>query len=135
MKSVITAMLLWIGANTNYNVDLPDPKIVYMSQVELEQTYSASDKIFGDLKAFYDTDTNTIYLNEKFNIHDAWDKGILFHELIHYVQDQNNAKVRCFKEYEQEAYPLQKKYLLEMHGLNWNYDELWYKLISNCTPY
>ena len=133
MKSVITAMLLWIGANTSYNVDLPHPEIVILSQSQLERQYDDS-KVYGELHGFYNAKNHTIYLPDTFNIHDAWQKGVLLHELIHYVQDQNNLAVKCYKEYEQEAYPLQKKYLLEMHGLNWKYDEMWYKLISTCNP-
>jgi hypothetical protein len=134
MKSVIAAMLLWIGANTSYDVDLVSPHIELLPKAELEQKYS-EQKIYGELHGFYSAETNTIYLPDTFNIHDAWQKGVLLHELIHYVQDKNNLKVQCYKEYEREAYPLQQKYLLEMHGLNWNYDEMWYKLISTCTPY
>jgi len=131
MKSVIAAMLLWIGANTNYNVDIPHPQVLLLPQSELEHKYSTRS-IYGELHGFYSERDNTIYLPESFNIYDAWKKGVLFHELVHYVQDMNDVQVKCTAEYEKEAYPLQKQYLWEVHGLNWKYDELWHKLISNC---
>ena len=134
MKSIIAAMLLFIGANTNYNVKLEHPVINFLPQDELERVYSQGRGMKGsELHAFYDTQKDTIYLPDTFNMHDAWHKGILIHELLHYVQDQNNAKFACKAAMEAEAWPLQKKYLWEMHGLDWQYDELWYRLISTCN--
>jgi hypothetical protein len=137
MKSVIAAMLLYIGANTNYNADLPHPVIRQLPQQQLEMIYSHGRGMQGsELHAFYDTKHDIIYLPDTFNIHDVWQKGVLIHELLHYVQDQNQAKFECSAKMEAEAWPLQQKYLLEMHGVNWKYDELWFKMISECirTP-
>jgi hypothetical protein len=132
VKEILTAMLLWIGANTGYNVDLSHPQIQSVTQTELEELYSQGGGNASELHAFYDTVYDTIYLPDTFNIHDAWHKGVLMHELLHYVQDQNQTKFECTAEMEQDVWPLQQKYLLEVHGLTWNYDELWYKLTSNC---
>lgn len=130
-------MLLWIGANTGYNVDLPHPAIVQLDQDALEYAYTQGRGLGKGthLHGFYDQTTDTIYLPKDFNPHNAWHQGILLHELIHYVQDLNRVKVDCNAELEQDAWPLQKKYLLEMHGVEWNYDELWFKLISSCSTY
>ena len=133
MKSVIAFMLLWIGANTDYNVDLPHPEVVMLTQTQLEQKYGHNTGPGGGkIKGFYSTKHDTIYITDNFDIHDPWKKSVLFHELFHYVQDQNGFKGACVQEWERDVYPLQKKYLLEVHGLNWEYDELWYKLISTC---
>lgn len=137
MKEIITAMLLFIGANTSYNVDLPDPVIKLVPQEKMEMIYTHGKGLQGStLHAFYDTKHDIIYLPDTFNIHDPWEKGVLIHELLHYVQDQNQAKFECSSKMEAEAWPLQKKYLLEIHGINWKYDELWFKMISECirTP-
>ena len=93
--------------------------------------------IRDSLHAFYDPKTDTIYLNKYFNIHDPFQKGVLLHELIHYVQDSNDVigpgkPFECMRALEEEAYPLQQKYLLEVHGIAWDYDELWVKLLSSC---
>lgn len=137
MKSVIAAMLLWIGANTNYNVNLSHPDIQFLPQQQLEMIYSHGRGMNGsELHAFYDTKEDVIYLPDTFNIHSAWHKGVLLHELLHYVQDQNDAKFPCNAKMEAEAWPLQKQYLLEMHGVTWDYDVMWFKMISECSkPY
>ena len=136
MKTLIAFLLIWIGTETNYNVDLPHPEIRLLSQVELERVYYGDNKNpTGQLHAFYDPEKNLIYLNENFNIHDAFDKGVLLHELLHYVQDMNGAvgtKFECIRETELEVYPLQKKYLLEVHGVVFDYDELFVKLSATC---
>ena len=127
-------MLLWIGANTGYNVDLPQPTVVKLEQDALEYAYTKGRGLNKgvELHGFYDARSNTIYLPKTFDEYNAWHKGILLHELVHYVQDMNRVKVACLAELERDAWPLQRKYLLEMHGVEWYYDELWFKLISNC---
>jgi len=133
MKSVIAFMLLWIGANTDYNVDLPHPEVVMLTQTQLEQKYGHNTGPGGGkIKGFYSTKHDTIYITDNFDIHDPWKKSVLFHELFHYVQDQNGFVGSCVQEWEKEVYPLQKKYLLEVHGLSWDYDPMWYKVISTC---
>ena len=133
MKSVIAFMLLWIGANTDYNVDLPHPEVVMLTQTQLEQKYGHNTGPGGGkIKGFYSTKHDTIYITDNFDIHDPWKKSVLFHELFHYVQDQNVFVGSCVQEWEKEVYPLQKKYLLEVHGLSWDYDPMWYKVISTC---
>ena len=44
----------------------------------------------------------------------------------------NNIKFECVAEMEKEVWPLQKKYLKEVHNFDWDYDELWYKTVSSC---
>lgn len=134
MKSVIAAMLLFIGANTDYNVELQHPTVKLLPIKQMEMIYSHGKGMNGsELHAFYDIKRDTIYLRDTFDIQDPWQKGILIHELLHYVQDQNNAKFPCSAKMEAEAWPIQRKYLLEVHGLKWDYDELWFKMISACS--
>ena len=91
MKELIAFLLLWIGAETNYNVNLETPRVVQLTQQELNTMYYTEDTHpSGHLHAFYDPKTDTIYLNKYFNIHDPFQKGVLLHELIHYVQDSND---------------------------------------------
>ena len=91
MKELIAFLLLWIGAETNYNVNLETPRVVQLTQQELNTMYYTEDAHpSGPLHAFYDPKTDTIYLNKYFNIHDPFQKGVLLHELIHYVQDSND---------------------------------------------
>tara|TARA_B100001057_G_C22841061_1_gene947119 strand:+ start:1191 stop:1619 length:429 start_codon:yes stop_codon:yes gene_type:complete len=138
MKELIAFLLLWIGAETNYNVNLDAPRIIQLTQQELNTLYYKEDQQpHGHLYAFYDPKTDTVFLNKDFDIHDPFQKSVLLHELIHYVQDNNDVvgpdkRFTCIRAMEEEAYPLQKKYMLEVHGVNWKYDELWVKLLSSC---
>jgi hypothetical protein len=133
MKSLIAAMLLWIGANTGYDVDLPHPVIKIVTQQELERIYSKGAGTENHLHGFYDRKEDIIYLPDTWKQYDPWSQGVLLHELVHYVQDQNQAKFQCTNEMEKESWPLQKQYLLEYHGYVWDYDELWFAVISNCS--
>ena len=55
MKTLIAFLLIWIGTETNYNVDLPHPEIRLLSQVELERVYYGDNKNpTGQLHALYD---------------------------------------------------------------------------------
>ena len=47
----------------------------------------------------------------------------------------NNVKFVCVAEMEKEVWPLQQKYLKEVHEFDWDYDKLWYKTISSCEEY
>ena len=122
-------MLLWIGANTGYNVDIPHPGIKLVSQTELEYIYTHGTSMDqgAKLHAFYDTVENIIYLPDTFDLYHVWNQGVLMHELLHYVQDQNQVKFQCPAEMEREVWPLQRKYLWEYHGVRWEYDEMWYR--------
>tara|TARA_E500000178_G_scaffold351482_1_gene412665 strand:+ start:2285 stop:2716 length:432 start_codon:yes stop_codon:yes gene_type:complete len=138
MKELIISLLLWIGAETNYNVDVAQPEIKMMSQTALEHKFYGHKKpANGTLHAFYDPKTDIIYLNENFDRFNAFHKGVLLHELLHYVIDLNDVvgkKFQCMRETELEVYPLQEKYLLEVHGVVFEYDELYVLLQSNCNP-
>ena len=39
MKELLMALMLWIGANTDYNVDLSLPEIIRMDKAPLEYQY------------------------------------------------------------------------------------------------
>ena len=114
MKELIAFLLLWIGAETNYNVNLDAPRIIQLTQQELNTLYYKEDQQpHGHLYAFYDPKTDTVFLNKDFDIHDPFHKGVLLHELIHYVQDNNDVvgpdkRFTCVRAMEEDAYPLQK---------------------------
>ena len=128
MKELIMALMLWIGSNTNYNIDCPVPQVERMDII-------MEEIIFPDYEGFYDYNKNIIYIREGLDIKDPWTQGVLLHEVIHYLQDMNNAQFKCTAEMEKDAWPLQKKYLKEVHNYIWNYDILWYLVISDCGQY
>ena len=136
MKELILALFLFISTETNYNTNnLEVPEIRFLPQNELDAQYTKESSPPGnELFAFYDLKRDIIYLRDTWDIHNPWSKSVLLHELIHYVQDKNNIAFECTAEMEQQAWPLQKKYLRQYHGVTWNYDELWHLLISTCPP-
>ena len=128
MKELIISLMLWIGTNTDYGVDFPVPRVERMGII-------MEEIIFPDYEGFYDYKKNIIYIRRELDLKDPWTQGVLLHEVIHYLQDMNNAQFECTAEMEKDAWPLQKKYLKEVHNYIWNFDILWYMVISDCGQY
>ena len=54
MKELLIALMLWIGANTNYNVNVPLPEIIRMDKAPLEYQYFQGDiPRDSDIHGFY----------------------------------------------------------------------------------
>ena len=133
MKELLVALMLWIGANTNYNVDLSLPEVIRMDRAPLEyQYFQGKVPKNSDIHGFYNLKDKKIYIREEYSIDHAWAQGLLLHELLHYVQDMNKEVFQCVAEMEKEAWPLQQKYLKEVHEFIWDYDRMWYMTISSC---
>ena len=133
MKEIIMALIIWIGANTNYNVDVPAPMFWFLTQDQLEQAYYGEENYEGTvLYGFYDITLNLIILPDTWDRTDPWDQSVLLHEIIHYLQDVNQIEYPCIEEMEKDTWPLQKQYLKEEHNFDWDYDKLWHLLISSC---
>ena len=90
MKEIITALILWISANTYYNTDHPLPNIVFLSQEEMNSMYyKDNDHEPNSLHGMYDKDNDLIILPDTWDGREPWDLGVLLHEMIHYYQDMN----------------------------------------------
>ena len=128
---------MWIGQTLpGYNVDLPHPTVIMLHPQELINQYHATSGAktnhIEELWAYYNTRNQTIYLRQDFRQYDPWHQSILLHELLHHVQYHNKVEFQCINQMEEEAWPLQKQYLKEFHNIDWNYDQLWYLMISTC---
>ena len=136
MKEIVAALLLWIGANTDYNIQVSHPTIIFMPQSQMEKIYYGEHEPIGTLYGFYNMKEDFIVLQDIWNKNSPWHMSVLLHELIHYVQDQNNIQFQCNAEMERESWPLQQKYLKEIHNFEWDYDGLWHMMVSTCPdPY
>ena len=69
MKELIAFLLLWIGAETNYNVNLDAPRIIQLTQQELNTLYYKEDQRRDGTSSNYqrpdpneDTNTPLIYV-------------------------------------------------------------------------
>ena len=119
MKEILTALMIWISANTYYNTDHPLPNVVFLPQEEMNK--------------MYDKEKDIIILPDTWDSRDAWSQGVLVHEMIHYYQDQNKMTYNCTQEMEKDAWPIQQFYLKKVHNYDWDYDQLWYIMISACS--
>jgi hypothetical protein len=133
MKEIITALLIWLGANSDFNVNMDIPVVMFLPQDQMEQRYFGDPENHGELHGFYDIEKNIIILPDTWDRRDPWDLSVLLHEMIHYVQDQNETEFNCTAEMEKDSWPLQQKYLLEIHDFEWDYDKLWYLMVSSCS--
>ena len=136
MKEILTALMIWLGANTPFNTNHDIPSILFVTQAQMEEMfYTGSNKMPNTLHGLYDKESDTIILSDQWDRRKSWDMAILLHEMVHYLQDQNNMKFRCTAEMEKDAWPIQQKYLKEKHDYVWDYDGLWYAVVSTCSDY
>ena len=133
MKEILIALMIWIGANTDYNTDVPLPVVEFKTQVEMEGLYYGERKREGDLYGFYNLKKNVIILPDTWDSARPFDLGLLVHEMIHYLQDVNEIQFQCVAEMEADAWPLQKQYLENVHEFHWEYNGLWHLMISQCS--
>ena len=134
MKEIITALMIWLGANSDFNVNMDIPTVIFLPQDQMEQQYYGGKKHSDiNLHAFYDTENDIIVLPDTWDRREPWDLSVLLHEIIHYVQDQNEVRFNCVQEMEVKTWPLQQKYLQQVHDVDWDYDLLWHHMVSHCT--
>jgi len=159
MKEIILAMMMWINTATGYSIpEIPD--INYLNTMELrsyafgcEQTPIPSHNIElcaakknWDLDrtnpiAIYDNENKTIIVNKKFDIETIHDKSVLFHELVHHMQFENDidSNVECVGDLEKEAYTLQDEWLQEKYSVSvWDtikMNRLFFMMITSCNDY
>ncbi len=135
MQEILTALMIWIGANTYFNTNHDVPQVIFLPQEQLNHMYYKDLPHDGNtLHGLYDKDTDTIYLPDTWDRRKPWDNGVLLHEILHYLQDMNKMQFNCTKEMERDVWPIQKNYLKKVHNFDWDYDELWYMVISTCDP-
>ena len=134
MKEILTALMIWLGANTLFDTNHDIPNVLFLSQTQMEQMfYKGTDKMPNTLHGLYDQESDTIILPDTWDRRKAWDLSVLLHEMVHYLQDQNDMDFNCTAEMERESWPIQQRYLKEQHDYAWDYDGLWYAVISTCN--
>ena len=134
MKEILTALMIWLGANTSLSTNFDTPRVIFLPQQQLEQMFYGDNEHLPDaLHGMYHKDQDNIYLPDTWDRRSAWDMGVLVHEMVHYLQDMNEMKFNCSQEMEKMAWPIQQKYLKQKHNYDWDYDKLWFTMISNCN--
>ena len=133
MKEILTALMIWIGANSTLDTNHDIPVVMFLTQEQMDHLYYGEHEHEMDsLHGLYDIEDDVIILRDTWDRRKPWDLGVLLHEMVHYLQDQNGIQFQCLAHMEREAWPLQQKYLSEVHGVEWDYDRLWHLVISSC---
>tara|TARA_B100000214_G_scaffold372866_1_gene351971 strand:- start:677 stop:1144 length:468 start_codon:yes stop_codon:yes gene_type:complete len=137
MKEILTALMIWLGANTPFQTNHELPKVVFLPIEQMEQMfYGDNDYEPDQLHGMYNKEMDTIYLPDDWDRRDPWDLAVLVHEMVHYLQDMNKMEFACSQEMEKMAWPIQQFYLKNVHDYDWEYDQLWFLVVSNCSdPY
>ncbi|MCG8379548.1 MAG: hypothetical protein MI865_08765 [Proteobacteria bacterium] len=110
MAELVLSLIVWIGANSDYDINFPQPIVVMTTQHNMCQLFGIDDKFrceISGLKGFYNEDM-TIYLGTDFDQDNSHHVSRLLHELVHYVQYKNGiGDTTCRGNLEVEAYDLQ----------------------------
>ncbi len=127
--------MIWLGANTPFDTNHDIPNVLFLTQSQMEELYYVEDqeKFPNQLHGLYNRENNTIVLPDTWDRRKPWDLGVLIHEMVHYLQDVNQLEFECTAQMEKEAWPIQKQYLKEQHNYDWDYDQLWFLVVSNCN--
>ena len=118
MQELINSLMVWAVTLTSYEQPLKLPTVEAVSHQQLLQTLC--DDQFCTAVAYYDTETRTIYFDERMELEqDQSARGFIVHEMVHFLQDINGELVpdemSCEQriEKEQQAYRVQQFFLRE----------------------
>jgi hypothetical protein len=118
MQELINSLMIWAVTLTSYEQPLKLPAVEAVSHQQLLQTLC--DDQFCTAVAYYDTETRTIYFDERMELEqDQSARGFIVHEMVHFLQDINGELVpdemSCEQriEKEQQAYRVQQFFLRE----------------------
>jgi len=153
MTEIMIAMMVWIASVTGMTVPLAPPHSpVYvnervmkyiMNECSIEANKErceiiSKEKSTDSVMGIFDHNTNNIYLNSSIRTLDQKiQDSILIHELVHYMQFQNNLPYTCLGQLEKLAYKVQSQWLIE-NGRKDVYEELqisplWVFIITGCA--
>ncbi|MBL1142707.1 MAG: hypothetical protein HND53_11810 [Proteobacteria bacterium] len=137
---LVSGLLGWINSHSSfeYNIDtLPDIKKVSARQIavvafggKLPKAVNPENlQIFG----LYNFNEKAVYLLDTIDLDTDEGKGILLHELVHYLQYQTGLddNVKCKNELESLAYVLEAKFL-ESHDHKHNISQSHIQKVSQC---
>ena len=115
LSEILASLLVYAQMATGYAVPAEAPEVVFMPQAELARTVCHEPcPIYG----WYPLG-RVIYLDERLDpVGDPEARGILLHELVHYLQHAAGAftddvECRNWARREQEAYKIQGRWLME----------------------
>lgn len=118
MQELLYSLMVWAVTLTGYEQPVELPTVEALSHQQLVKTLC--DDQFCTAVAYYDTETQTIYYDERMQLQqDQSARGFIVHEMVHYLQDINGElipdEMSCEEriEKELEAYRVQQFFLQE----------------------
>jgi hypothetical protein len=140
-EEMITAMFGWINNHSSFDHDVTNmPDIVKVSALQMAEVAFGGElpqavdpeklRIYG----LYNFNEEAVYILDSLDLESEKGKGILLHELVHFLQYQydQDEDVKCKNELESLAYVLEAKFLQSHdHEHNINMDHI--NRVSQCT--
>ncbi len=139
-EELVSGLLGWINNHSSFKYDIgkiPDVKKVSARQIaevafggKLPKAVNPANlQIFG----LYNFNEKAVYLLDSIDLDTDEGKGILLHELVHYLQYQTGMddNVKCKNELESLAYVLEAKFL-ESHDHKHNISDAHIDKVSQC---
>ena len=64
MKEILTALMIWLGANTSFDTNHDIPSVLFLTQTQMEQLYypEGTEEFPNQLHGLYDKESDTIIL-------------------------------------------------------------------------
>jgi hypothetical protein len=121
MDKVIAALLAWTVSNSGYPMPPGPPALEYRSRPNFAEAVCPPEALHCVPRAYYRDGARTIVLHEAYRgLGNARARGLLVHEIVHYLQDLSGGwgdkSCETWVEREREAYRLQLLYLVSEGG-------------------
>jgi hypothetical protein len=139
-EELVSGLLGWINNHSSFKYDIDNiPEVKKVSSREIAKVAFGGTlpkavnpdnlQIFG----LYNFNEGTVYLLDSIDLDTDEGKGILLHELVHYLQYQTGLddNVKCKNELESLAYVLEAKFL-ESHEHDHNISASHIQKVSQC---
>ena len=127
MEATVTALLLWVSIVTGLP-NHPPPDVFFETQEAMFET-TGVEYVVG----YYNNEEDIIVLHSEWDVNNPFDLSLLAHELVHYLQDQNNVQFPCNNAREVTAYEVQERFLkMWSIDINQYVDPLLRIVISSC---
>lgn len=117
LQETVTALILYIQATMGVSGAVPNPEVKFLPQEEI--SLRACDGDCSNVRGWFSYRDNVVYMPLDSDVlGNMLDRGILLHELVHYVQhlvDSPRLHNHCatWKARENQAYGIQHRWLYQ----------------------
>lgn len=123
MDALLVAIVVWLSVNCGLPAVFESPKIERVpasstallrsrgSEMSIVRDRERSAEATGDVVAFYDDSTKTIFISSQWTGRSPAELSILVDEMVHHMQNVAGIRHECAAERERLAYEAQDKWL------------------------